>query len=55
MNRVAARSDHVPGTAELRDRLAQDLSRAPVADVVVERVTAVGDLKPPVCPPGDAD
>jgi hypothetical protein len=45
MNRGAARSDHVPPTAELRDRLAQDLSGAPIADVVGERVPRLSDVR----------
>jgi hypothetical protein len=53
-DRVAVWRNHIPRSTELRHRLAQDLSRALVADVVVERVTSVGDLEPAVRPPDGA-
>ena len=45
MDRVAVWSDHVPGAAELGDRLTKHLVRAAVADVVVQRAPGVGDLQ----------
>src|SRR3954470_19584581 len=44
-----------PGSAELDDVLAEDVARLAVADVVVERVPAVGDLARAVAPADGAD
>jgi hypothetical protein len=45
VDRVAVWSNHVPGAAELGDRLTKHLVRAAVAHVVVHRVPGVNDLQ----------
>src|SRR5687768_16000363 len=43
-NESAAATHDQPAAAELEHVLAEDLARAPVADVIVERAARVGDL-----------
>ena len=51
MDRLAVRGHDVPGAAELRDPLAQDLARPSIADVVVERVPGIRELQAAVASP----
>src|SRR3954452_16102260 len=55
MNGGAGGPHHEPGSAELDDVLAEDVARLAVADVVVERVSSVGDLARAVAPADGAD
>src|ERR671937_1120967 len=47
-DQLAARPQDQPAAAELEHVLAEDLARAAIADVVVERPARVGDLAPAV-------
>src|SRR3954452_16911774 len=55
MNGGAGGPHNEPGSAELDDVLAEDVTRLGVAEVVVERVSAVGDLTRAVAPADGAD
>src|SRR3954471_22782407 len=55
MHRGARGTHDQPGSAELDNVLAEDVARLGVAEVVVERVSAIGDLARAVAPPDGAD
>src|SRR6186713_136792 len=51
----AARTNHAPDTAELGHVVAEDLTLAAIADVVVEGMARVCDLQAAVCAPRRAE